>query len=351
MTLKEKAAQVMLLAFGGTTLLPATEALLTETPPGGLLLMSDNVVSPAQLGALTTALQNAAAAGGSRAGLLVAVDQEGGPVQRIRTGVPNVPAARVLGEEASLAETMRLADETAGCLLRLGVNMNLAPVADVVSDSGSFLYRRTYGGDPTRVADYVEAVTMAYVRAGLIPVVKHFPGHGSASGNTHGQVVTSSATQAEFATTHLLPFKAAFAAGVECVMVAHLVVDAYDPDRPASLSEEVVQGLLRDALGFSGVVVTDDLEMIAAPGMLDEDGMLPREGPATRAADIGDLAVCALAAGCDLLISTGSLERQLKMRDAIVEAAEQGRLSRERLDKAVLRVLELKVRHGLLRFR
>jgi len=348
MTLREKAAQALLLAFDGATLLPATEALLTETPPGGLLLLSRNVTSPEQLTALTAALQQAAAAGGSRTGLLIAVDQEGGPVQRIRTGVPNVPAARVLGEEVSLAETMRLAEETAASLLRLGVNMNLAPVADVVSDPGSFLYRRTYGGDPTRVADYVEAVTMAYMRTGLIPVVKHFPGHGSASGNTHGEIVFSKATQTEFATTHLLPFKAAVAGGVECVMVAHIVANAYDPDRPASLSGAVVQGLLRDGLGFSGVVITDDLEMIAAPGMLTEDGTVAEGEPGNGAGDIGDIAVCALAAGCDLLISTGSLERQLQMRDAVVEAVEQGRLSRERLNEAVLRVLELKARHGLL---
>jgi beta-N-acetylhexosaminidase len=340
MTLREKAAQVLLLAFDGTTLLPATERLLAETPPAGLLLLSWNVVEAEQLAALTAALQDAATAGGSKVRLFIAADQEGGPVQRIRSGAPIIPAARVLGEAYSLEEARRLAQETAGCLLELGVNMNLAPVADVVSDPDSFLYRRTYGGDPTLVSDFVEAVAGASLRAGLIPVVKHFPGHGSASGDTHGEVVISEATQTEFATNHLLPFKAAFAAGVECVMVAHIVVTTYDPDRPASLSSAVVEGLLRDGLGFSGLVVADDLEMAAAAGT--NPG-----GNSSGGSDIGELAVSALEAGCDLLISTGTLQRQQMMMDAIVEAVESGRLTKERLDEAVLRMLETKLRHGL----
>lgn len=348
MTLPEKAAQVFLLSFSGTTLFPGTDNLLRVTPPGGLLLLSHNVTGPRQLMSLTAALQNAAAAGGRRIGLLIAVDQEGGPVRRIHSGVPDVPAARVLGEEASLHETMRLADETATDLLRLGVNMNLAPVADVVSDPESFLYRRTYGGDPTRVTEYVRTVTAAYMRPGLIAVVKHFPGHGSARGNTHGQIVISDASQAEFATTHFLPFKGAFATGVECVMVSHIVANAYDRHHPASLSEAVVQELLRDGLGFAGVIVTDDLEMIAAPGMLTEDGQIGGERPQTKGANIGDIAIRALEAGCDLLIATGTAERQLEMRDAVVEAVEQGLLDSTRLDEAVLRILELKARHGLL---
>jgi len=341
LTLREKAAQVLLLAFEGTTLLPATKALLTENPPGGLLLLARNVTGAEQLASLTAALQNAAVAGGSRVGLLVAADQEGGPVQRIRYGVPSVPAARVLGQDSSPGEAARLAGETATSLLRLGVNMNLAPVADVVSDPQSFLYRRTYAGDPTLVADFVESVAAAYARAGLIAVVKHFPGHGSAGGNTHGEVVLSEATQTEFATTHLVPFKAAFATGVQCVMVSHLVVKAYDPDRPASLSDAVIQGLLREGLGFSGLVIADDLEMAGAAG--SETGT----AEAAQAGDIGAIAVSALEAGCDLLISTGTLDRQKQMLDAIVAAVNDGRLSRQRLDQAVLHVLALKARYGL----
>lgn len=342
MTLRQKAAQVLLLAFEGTTLLPATKELLAEAPPGGLLLLGRNVEGAEQLAALTATLQEAAAANGSGIGLLIAVDQEGGPVQRIRSGAPTLPAARVLGESSSPEEAAQLAEETALALLTLGVNVNLAPVADVVGDPDSFLYKRTYGSDPALVASFVEAVSGAFLQNGLINIVKHFPGHGSASGDTHGEAVISAASQVEFESKHLPPFEAAFTTGVEGVMVAHIVAPAYDTSRPASLSSKVIGGLLREELGFSGLVVADDLEMAAA-------AWNPTGQPAEMSAgDIGESAVLALEAGCDLLISSGTLARQQLILDAIVEAIETGRVSMDRLDEAVLRLLELKSRHGLL---
>lgn len=342
MTLRQKAAQVLLLAFEGTTLLPATKELLAEAPPGGLLFLGRNVEGAEQLAALTATLQEAAVANGSGVGLLIAVDQEGGPVQRIRSGAPTLPAARVLGESSSPEEAAQLAEETALALLTLGVNVNLAPVADVVGDPDSFLYKRTYGSDPALVASFVEAVSGAFLQNGLINIVKHFPGHGSASGDTHGEAVISAASQVEFESKHLPPFEAAFTTGVEGVMVAHIVAPAYDTSRPASLSSKVIGGLLREELGFSGLVVADDLEMAAA-------AWNPTGQPAEMSAgDIGESAVLALEAGCDLLISSGTLARQQLILDAIIEAIETGRVSMDRLDEAVLRLLELKSRHGLL---
>jgi len=342
MTLRQKAAQVLLLGFEGTTLTSDTRLLLADSPPGGFLILARNVTGAAQLRALTAALQVAAAAAGPAAGLLLAVDQEGGAVQRVRDGVPTVPAARELGDDSTPAEAARLAAETADALLKLGVNMNLAPVADVVVERESFLYERTYSGDSKRVAAFVAGVTEAYSRAALITAVKHFPGHGSAAGDTHGQAVISETTRADFESIHLPPFRAAFAAGAEAVMMAHIIATAYDPDRPASLSNSVIEGLLRADLAFEGVVISDDLEMAAAL-----DGS--RAGTASvDTAGLGEASVSALEAGCDLLISTGPLARQRAMVDAIAGAAATGRLSLDRLDQAVLRVLELKLRHGIV---
>jgi len=192
------------------------------------------------------------------------------------------------------------------------------------------------------VAAFVAGVTEAYSRAALITAVKHFPGHGSAAGDTHGQAVISETTRADFESIHLPPFRAAFAAGAEAVMMAHIIATAYDPDRPASLSDSLIEGLLRADLAFEGVVISDDLEMAAAL-----DGS--RAGTASvDTAGLGEASVSALEAGCDLLISTGPLARQRAMVDAIVEAAATGRLSLDRLDQAVLRVLELKLRHGIV---
>lgn len=343
MSLREKAAQVLLLAFDGTTLSPDTVQLLRESPPGGLLLLTRNVSDPRQLLALTMSAQAAVAAGGSEVGLLIAVDQEGGSVQRIHSGLPRIPAARDLGDDAALEEARLLAAETAAGLLELGVNTNLAPVADVVSDARSFLYKRTYSGDPTVVADFVATVTDAYAQKGVIVVVKHFPGHGCAPGDSHGGPVVSDVGEFDFATVHLPPFKAALSAGAEGVMMAHILVRAYDPVMPASLSSTVIEDVLRDGLGFSGLVVADDLEMAGAAvaSAAGENTQAPNDDP-------GELAVLALAAGCDLLISTGTLPRQTAMIDAIVEAVESGRLSQSRLDHAVSRMLEIKLRHDLI---
>jgi beta-N-acetylhexosaminidase len=347
MTLSQKAAQVLLLTIDGTTVSAGTKELVAEGPPGGILLLGHNVETAEQTRALTQSLQAAASSSGSRVGVFVAVDQEGGIVQRVHDGVPEVPRARQLGQTSSPGEAALLAAETAGGLLALGVNMNLAPVADVVSDPNSFLYPRTFGGDPELVSAFVSAVAEAYVGRGLISVVKHFPGHGSAAGNTHGEEVISEATGAEFDAVHLPPFRAAIAAGAQGVMTAHIVAAAFDDERPASQSRAVVEELLRRDLAFGGLVLSDDLEMAAATGSTATDASDDSDAAQTKA--LGEAAVASLNAGCDLLICTGTLARNLQVRDAIVAAVDSGDLSSARLDEAVQRVLELKLQYQLAR--
>jgi beta-N-acetylhexosaminidase len=351
MTLRQKAAQVLLLAIDGTTLSASTQQLLAGGPPGGILLLGQNITGSAQTQALTEDLQNAAVAAGSKIGLFIAVDQEGGLVQRVDEGVPEVPRARKLGETSTPEEAALLAAETAQGLLAQGVNMNLAPVADVVDDADSFLYPRTYGGDAGQVSEFVAAVTRAYEQSGLIAVVKHFPGHGSASGNTHGDRVVSDATEAEFETIHLPPFQAAIEAGAEGVMMAHIVATAYDPEEPASRSDPIIEGLLREDLGFTGLVVSDDLEMAAATASAATTSTAAASGARPEGQQqptaLGSAAVAALRAGCDLLICTGVLARNLEVLDAIVAAVESDEELSARLDEAVLRILEVKLRHKI----
>ncbi|OFW67543.1 MAG: hypothetical protein A2Y74_04540 [Actinobacteria bacterium RBG_13_63_9] len=337
MTLRQKAAQVLLLSFSGTTLTESISGVLQDGPPGGLILLGANVTSAAQLRSLTAALQKTAAATGSPVGLIIAVDQEGGTVQRIDDGAPDVPSARTLGTDSSPQEAAHLASDTAVALLNMGVNMNLAPVADVVSDSGSFLYRRTFGSDPALVSAFVSAVTEGYEDYGLISVVKHFPGHGSATGNTHSGAVVSDADKAAFEATHLPPFRAAIAAGAEGVMMSHIIANAYDSEAPASSSTAVVGGLLRGELGYQGLILTDDLRMAAASG-----------SASSQSAGEAQAAVAALTAGCDFLILTETYANEKEVLDAIVQAVETGGLSQARLDDAVLRVLGLKFRHQIV---
>jgi beta-N-acetylhexosaminidase len=221
--------------------------------------------------------------------------------------------------------------------------MNLAPVADVVGDPDSFLYDRTYGGDAEIVSDFVVAVTRALEDHGLIAVVKHFPGHGSASGDTHSEAAVSQAGREEFESVHLPPFEAALAAGVDGVLMSYVVADAYDPENPACFSAALVAGLLRERLGFTGVVIADDLYMRVSAAA-DGQGA---SAPEARVAIEAQAAVAALEAGCDLLILTESETNSTLVLDAIVTAVQNGALSEARLDEAVLRVLTLKSRHGI----
>ncbi len=325
MTLEEKAAQVMVLAFTGKGMTDTVAGLIQDYRPAGFLLMGANVSGDGQLRSLTAALQAKAAAEGSVLPLFIAVDQEGGTLQRIRGSAPDVPSARSLGAQSTPAEAADLARLTGQVLLDLGVNMNLAPVADVVSGE-SFIRSRSYSGDPAVVSEFVSAVVTAYQEAGIIAVVKHFPGHGSADGNPHDSEVFSYAGRETFETVHLPPFEAAIAAGARGIMVSHITVTAYDGARPASQSEAVVAGLLKGRLGYEGLVVTDSIRMAASA---DKIG-------------IAAAAVEALDAGCDLLLVRDIPARQRKVISTVVEAVRTGWLSEERLDDAVLKVLEAK---------
>ncbi len=328
MDTRQKAAQLLVVGFPGTAVTAELAQLLQEGPVGGVLLYERNVESPEQLAALTTTLQRAAEAGGSGLPLLVAVDQEGGGVRRVREGVPDVPSARTAAATLTSADVRDLSTRQAEALLRLGINTNLAPVADVVGDSSSFLYQRSYGGDPGVVSAYVSAVVEGQEAAGLISVVKHFPGHGATTGDSHLGRAFSALGPEEFWAVHLRPFEAALRAGVPAVLVSHLVAEGLGATAPSSVSERVIEGLLRTSLGFEGVVVTDDMEMAGLPAG-------------------GANAPDAVLAGADLVIVGHTAAEQRVALEALVAAAESGGLPMQRLDAAVARVLLLKSEYGL----
>jgi beta-N-acetylhexosaminidase len=329
LSLREKAAQVMLVDVPGKVLGQGLADFISEARPGGVLLFERNIGTVEETRALTAALQQAADGTGAIP-LLVAVDQEGGPVRRLKEGVPLMPAARAIGREKSVEQTEQLAYSLGLALRSRGINMNLAPVLDVVDDPSAFMYRRSYGPDARTVWEFGTAAIRGYAASGVMSSAKHFPGHGSGPGDTHGSPVRSTLSREALA-PHVEPFAAAVRLGVPSVMVSHLMVDAFDPSRPASLSPAVVEGLLRGELGYRGVVISDSLGMLAV----------------SHGKPVPVSAVEALAAGVDLLIVTGGGAVQREARDAIVSAVQGGELSAQRLDEAVLRILVLKQTFGL----
>ncbi len=329
MTLEHKIGQLLMPVLPGTVAdagAPSPVELVAEYHLGGVIYLGPNIESAVQLTALSAGLQ-AAAVGDSGIGMLVAVDQEGGRVVRIRDGVVEVPSARSLAGDADAVRTT--AQQSAEGLRLQGINLVLAPVADTTDSLTNVIGSRSYGADPVLVADMVVAAIEGYRTAGVAMAVKHWPGHGSTEVDSHRSLPTIDRSLEEWSAQDRVPFVAAVAAGIDVVMVGHLAFPALDPTgAPATLSGPIVAGQLRDGLGFDGVVMTDALDM----------GAVSSVGP-------GDQAVLGLAAGVDILLAPSDLAAA---RDGIIEALADGRLRESQLDAAVLRILRLKVRLGLV---
>jgi beta-N-acetylhexosaminidase len=275
--------RLFMVGLPGPRLDPVARELVRDLKVGGVILFARNIETPAQVWQLTRDLQQEALAAGGPP-LLIAVDQEGGPVQRLRAPFTLIPPARELGERSSPAQVAELSRKVARELALVGINVNLAPVLDVPRGPDCPLWDRCYATDTARVAAFGAAAVQGYLEGGVLPVAKHFPGLGDTVADSH-QVLPRAQDAGAERENHLLPFRAALAAGAPLVMTAHLMVPAWD-ERPATLSPVALTQILRQKLGFEGVIITDDLEMGGITSQLS-----PEQG-----------ARAALAAGADLLL-------------------------------------------------
>ena len=293
-----------------------------EAGVGGVVLFARNVADNGQLASLTGSLRE------HRPDVLVATDEEGGDVTRLeaRTG-SSYPGNLALGAVDDVVLTERVAASIAADLRAVGVNVDLAPVADVnTNPRNPVIGVRSFGSDPGLAARHVAAFVTGLQTGGVAACVKHFPGHGDTELDSHLELPVVSSSRDDLLSAALVPFRAAFAAGAKALMTAHIVVPAIDA-LPATLSPAQLTGLLREELGFDGLVVTDALEMKAiAAGVGMEEG-----------------AVRALGAGADALclghdIDAGHVTR---VAGAVAGAVLEGRLDEERLAEAAGRVADL----------
>ncbi|MGB8991225.1 MAG: beta-N-acetylhexosaminidase, partial [Desulfobaccales bacterium] len=276
--------QLLMVGIPGPRMEAVARELVRDLKVGGIILFARNIESPAQVWELTRDLQREALAATGRP-LLLAVDQEGGRVQRLKTPFTLIPPARDLGTTRTPEEVEALARQVARELALVGLNVNLAPVLDVPRSPACPLWDRAYSADPQTAARYAVAAIRGYMSGGVIPVAKHFPGLGDTLADSHEVLPLAQSGDAE-READLLPFQQAVAAGVPMIMTAHLLVPAWDAARPATLSPVALQDWLRRRLGFDGVIITDDLEM----------GAIATNLPAPQGAR------AALAAGADLLL-------------------------------------------------
>jgi len=295
-----------------------------DLQPGGIVLMGRNSDTPTQTRRLARALNDAL-----DIAPLICTDQEGGRVQRFKDGFTPIAPAREVGNAG--ARAVNLAAMNAAAELRAaGVNWNFAPVCDVPTHpDDTVIGDRAYADNPIR-AGVLAAEYVRGAQPNILCCAKHFPGHGGVGADSHHALPTFSGTREELE-AHLTPFRAAMGAGVASVMVGHIAVPCLDESgAPASLSAPVVTGLLREEMGYRGLVVTDDLEMGALSG------------------DAGEIAVRALAAGCDLLLWCHSSEKARAALQAIERAVDEGTLGETRVQDALARVDWAKRRFGLV---
>lgn len=332
MTLHEKVCQLFVVQpsdLTGVSVVTAagvtTRQGLERYPVGGLLYDASNLVSMDQTRAMLAGVQSY-----SKIPLILTCDEEGGRVNRLMHTIGTTYIGPMLNYKDQGVETaMENARTIALDLKSCGFNMDLAPVADVWSNpSNTVIGDRAYSDDFEQAALLVAAAVDGFHSGDVACTLKHFPGHGDTSADSHYGSVYVYKTLDELREAELLPFRAGIEAGADAVMMGHLIIADAD-DRPALLSYRIVTGLLREELGFDGVVITDSLKMQA---MTDHYGS-------------GDIAVGAIQAGVDLLLCPQDLEEAV---NAVTRAVEDGSISEERLDESVLRVLLLKIRHGII---
>ncbi|WP_103531321.1 glycoside hydrolase family 3 protein [Streptomyces sp. SM11] len=308
--------------------------LISTYQVGGIIYFTwaHNTRDPHQIASLSNGLQRAALAGRSRLPLLVSTDQEHGIVCRVGEPATLLPGAMALGAGGSRSDTRRAARIAGAELAALGINQNYAPDADVnVNPANPVIGVRSFGSDPESVAALVAAQVKGYQGAGIASTAKHFPGHGDTSTDSHTGLPVINHTRAQWDELDAPPFRAAIRARIDSIMTAHIVVPALDPSEdPATLSRPILTGILREELGYDGVVVTDSLGM---------------QGVRTKYGD-DRVPVLALLAGVDQLLNPPDLSVAW---NAVLDAVRGGEISEARIEESILRILRLKSRLGLFR--
>jgi beta-N-acetylhexosaminidase len=329
LSLAEKIGQMFLIDFSGYDLEDSSVMEhLTSIPWGGVILFAKNVESQEQLLRLNSSLAKI----NEKIPLFISVDQEGGIVNRAVFPGMNIPPGNMaIGATGDIKAAYDAAFVSGQELKKLGFNFNYAPVADVNSNPANpIIGVRSFGEDASLVSRMTAEAVRGYQDAGIIACAKHFPGHGDTSTDSHLALPRVDGDRERLDTVELPPFRAAIEAGVGSIMTAHVLFPAIDGDSPvpATLSRPVLTGLLREEMGYDGIIITDSMAMKAIA-----DNYGPEES-----------SIGTILAGADIVMMLGAFENQLKAYHAVVKAVENGRIPMEYIDKSVKRILDLKNR-------
>jgi len=322
--------QMMAASFGGPVVTDGLRHLILDEKVGTVLIFGDNFSDAASLSRLTTQLQALGRQAGLPAPLLIAVDEEGGRVMRITDGVAPLPSEFELGARGPQAVRDAIAPTASG-MHRLGVQLDLAPVADLrTNPADAVIGDRSFGGDPATVGPLVAAEVNGLHDGGVAATLKHFPGLGGAAGDPHAAIPTDGESLDQWAATQARSFQAGIDAGADAVMTTAMVVPRLDPSgTPALFSRQVVTGLLRERLHFQGVIITDGLGM----------------GGITALYRLPDATIAAVRAGNDLvLLNSADADYQTAAIEALKQEVRRGSIAIAQVQASAARVIALRAR-------
>ncbi|OWA35249.1 beta-N-acetylhexosaminidase [Saccharibacillus sp. O16] len=327
LTLDQKIGQMVIAGLEGRSLREADRALIRDYGIGGVIFYANNVQSAAQTKQFTREVS--AANPRSDVPLFISVDQEGGRVARLK-GVDKIPTAAAIGKKNDANYARSIGEKLGQQLRSQGFNLDYAPVLDVNSNPDNpVIGDRSYGTTANQVVSTALPVMEGLESQQVIPVVKHFPGHGDTSVDSHIALPVVNKSLEQLEKLELIPFKKAIAEGADVVMIAHILLPKLDQQVPSSMSKAVITDLLRGKLGFKGVVMTDDMTM----------------GAIANNYGLGEAAVRSVQAGSDIILVAHGADDAIETIQAIKNAVKSGKISEQRINESVTRILALKQKY------
>ena len=324
MSQTEKLGQMVMIGIQGTKVDDDSLYMLHQFHMGGVILFDRNMDSPEQVKKLTSDLQ---AQSNEKVPLFIGIDEEGGDVVRMAEKLTPPPSQKEIGATGDIEQARTWAIKTAKSLKDMGINVNFAPVADIGSND-----KRSYSTDANTVIDFVRAATKGYQQENIIYSLKHFPGIGKGKVDSHVDSSSIDVAKEVLMTEDILPFKTIIDENEPndyFILVSHLKYPALDEEYPASLSSKIMTDLLRNELGYKGIIITDDMEM----------------GAVANHNDFRSIGVKAVKAGVDIVLVCHEYQHQQEVYLGLLDAVNSGEISQERIDESVKRIIKVKLLH------
>lgn len=326
-TLKQRLGQQTIIGISGKTLTDDERKYIVDSNIGGIILFSRNIESPQQLHKLNSDIQSLRHKMVDKAPLLISIDMEGGRVARLKAPFTQWPPLGKLGAMDSPAVAFKFAESMGVELQAMGINLDFAPCVDVLTNpKNEIIGDRALSTDPEIVGKLASAIVRGYIKSGIIPCAKHFPGHGNTLLDSHFDLPVEEVSYETLKARELIPFKKSFRARLDMVMTAHIVYKSIDPEWPATLSKKMIDEVLRKETGYRNLVISDDLDMKALRNHYDID----------------KIAVRAVEAGCNILLYCNEPESPKIGLAAVEKAVTDKTLSAELVDKNYQAMLALK---------